>query len=932
MALENKYNPQEAEKKWQNFWQEKEIYRYDKNSFKEVYSIDTPPPTVSGRLHIGHVFSYTQAEVIARYHRMQGKNVMYPFGFDDNGLPTEILTEREKEVKGANLPRESFVELCQEVSAKYRQQFKDLWQSLGFSCDWDSAYSTISESSQRISQRSFLDLINKNLVEYQQMPTLWCTHCQTSFAQAEIEDISKATIFNYLHFYSVDDEAIPIATTRPELLSGCVAMFIHPENTKYKHLIGKEAIVPLFGHKVKIIADEKADPEKGTGIVMCCTFGDVTDIDWWREYKLDTRICFSLDGKMNKYAGEFEGLTINAARKAIISKLLQEKIIFKQEDLTADTRIINRHERCGTPVEYLNTKQWFIKVVENKKKLINQGAKINWYPSYMQKRYNSWVENLNWDWAVSRQRYFGVPIPVWYASDGTVIPASLEQLPVNPLVDKPLDCKGYNPDDLIAEQDVLDTWATSSITPELNCRWGEEDEDKQIRPMSMRPQAHDIIRTWAFYTIVKSFYHHNDVPWKDVVISGHVIKPRSSEQKGQTVAGKNYQKKSKISKSKDGDSFSPIKIIDHFGADVVRYWTCSGTLGTDISFDETEILTVNKLLMKLWNCSRFAEGFLQNFLNEETVPELTVVDEWILNRFNKMSKLYHKGFKKYEFFIARNELEKFFWNSFCDNYLELIKDRLWNQDRYSSKDVYSAKWTLYQVLIGQLKLFAPFIPHITEEIYQELNQEDTISIHISSFFEVNERDYSCAEKTGDLLLKLTSFIRAYKSNKNYSLKLPIEVIKIFVRTQEEEAIILSIQKDLKAITKTRRLEFVQEMTDDFHPLETLEQAPNKDNIVPILADNQFICLKIKMDEKALFRQDVITAMKPIINELKKTNELKAKSPIKTLIIDTNQGLLECLQEEPQQIMSVAKSQEVRFEKCSNAQIVPEYDIKVAIIV
>ena len=935
MSLENKYDAKSAEKKWQQFWQEKKIYEYDKESNAETYSIDTPPPTVSGKLHIGHVFSYTQAEVIARYHRMSGKNVMYPFGFDDNGLPTEILTEREKGVKGADLPRGEFIKLCQETSKKYRLQFKGLWQSLGFSCDWNSAYSTISESSQRISQRSFLDLLEKSLVEYKQMPTLWCTHCQTSFAQAEVEDVPKATIFNYLNFHSVDGEPIPIATTRPELLAGCVAMFIHPQNEKYKHLIGKEAIVPLFGHKVKIIADEKADPEKGTGIVMCCTFGDVTDIDWWIEHKLDIRICFSLKGKMNELSREFEGLTISQARKAIIDKLLQENIIFKQEDLAAETRIVNCHERCGTAVEYLNTKQWFIKVVENKEKLIAQGEKINWYPSYMQKRYNSWVENLGWDWAISRQRYFGVPIPVWYAPDGTVIPASIEQLPVNPLEDKPLDCKGYNPDELIPEADVLDTWATSSITPQLNSRWGETDEDKKIRPMSMRPQAHDIIRTWAFYTIVKSFYHFDDIPWKNVVVSGHVIKQvrnvdeQAEDVDKQEIAGKNYVRKTKISKSKDGDNFSPVKIIDNFGADIVRYWTCSGTLGTDIAFDETEILTVNKLLNKLWNCSRFAETFLQGFEYKEAMPELTLIDEWILARYNNMSKLYHKGFNDYEFFIARNELEKFFWASFCDNYLELIKDRLWNPDKYDKKEIYSTQWTLYQILIGQLKLFAPFIPHITEEIYQELKQEEYTSIHISPFVKIAKKDFSKGEEAGDWLLKMIAYIRTYKSTltidkedevveipskKGSSLKLPLESAEIGYLSEKDKVLVQSIERDFKAITKINEVIYVPyvEMQNPFPLQKEYEYSDVQINLgdVPPTAEVSPIHIgDIKIAPQVLYRQRVLYHIKFITNELKQAKNLKSKSPIKCLTIYTDsQEMDKYLKEEPQRIMDAVKAE------------------------
>ena len=889
MSLEAKYNAKESEAKWQQFWEEKQLFKYDRNSDKEAYSIDTPPPTVSGKLHIGHVFSYTQTEIIARYQRMLGKNVMYPFGFDDNGLPTEILTEREKGVKGSQLPRQEFISMCEEVSAKYRVQFKELWQSLGFSCDWDSAYSTISESSQRISQRSFLDLLNKDHVEFKEMPTLWCCKCQTSFAQAEIDAVKKGTIFNYLNFKSEGGEDIPIATTRPELLPGCVAMFIHPENEKFKHLIGQNAIVPIFGHSVKIIADEKADPEKGTGVVMSCTYGDVTDIDWWREHKLDTRICFTMDGKMNEKAGEFEGLTIEEARKAIIEKLKEDGYIFKQEDLAAENRDVNTHERCGTPVEYMPTKQWFIKVVDKIDELIKQGEKVNWYPEYMGKRYRDWVENLGWDWAISRQRFFGVPIPVWYAPDGTVVPASPEQLPVNPQTDKPLDCKGYNPEDLIPEKDVLDTWATSSISPQLNAHWGEENEDPNLRPMTMRPQAHDIIRTWAFYTIVKAYYHFNDVPWKDAVISGHVIKKDVQVEKDSSG------RKSKISKSKDGDKFSPIKIIENFGADPIRYWACSGTLGTDIAFDEEEISSVSKLLTKVWNSTRFADSFLEGFTPDKT-PKLEAIDKWALGRFNKVIDAYHKGFGKYEFFSARNELEKFFWATFCDNYLELIKDRLWKPEIAGEESNYAAKWTLYHLLLGQLKFFAPYVPHITEEIYQAMfkGKESDESIHVASFPEkLPEADCPDSDKAGNILIDLVTLMRTYKSKNNFSVKLAVDTLTIKCSDDVQSAVKL-VEADLKAITKTANIAFAESLENPFEDkTDSLE-------------------IDVKMDEAAVFRTELVNDIKPIITQLKNGLGLKSKTPIQKVIIQASDELVELLSAEPGQLTAAGRAQEVEF--------------------
>ena len=895
MALDKKYSAANSEAKWQQFWEEQGIFKYDRNSDKEAYSIDTPPPTVSGKLHIGHVFSYTQTEIIARYQRMIGKNVMYPFGFDDNGLPTEILTEREKGVKGSQLPREEFVSMCEEVSAKYRVQFKELWQSLGFSCDWDSAYSTISKPSQRISQKSFLDLLEKDHVEYKQDPTLWCVKCQTSFAQAEVDDVNKATIFNYLNFKAEDGSDIPIATTRPELLPGCVAMLIHPENEKFKHLIGSKAIVPIFGHKVDIIADEKADPEKGTGVVMSCTFGDVTDIEWWREHNLDTRITFTSDGKMNELAGEFEGLSIEEARKAITEKLTEDGYIFKQEDLAAESRIVNTHERCGTPVEYIPTKQWFIKVVEKKEELLKQGEKVNWYPSYMGKRYRDWVENLGWDWAISRQRYFGVPIPVWYAPDGTVVPASPEQLPVDPQVDKPLDCKGYDPETLIPEKDVLDTWATSSITPQLNARWGEEDEDPNLRPMSMRPQAHDIIRTWAFYTVVKSYFHFNDVPWTDAVISGHVIK-RDQQVEAQKVEGKNFARKSKISKSKDGDRFSPVKIIESFGADPVRYWACSGTLGTDIAFDETEIESVSKLLTKLWNSTNFANGFLEGFNPNEKAPKLEAIDKWALSRFNKVIENYHRSFEKYEFFPARNELEKFFWGTFCDNYLEFVKDRLYKAELRGEESAYAARWTLYQLLLGQLKLFAPYIPHITEEIYQGIfkETEGDVSIHVASFPEVNtDFDDEAASKAGNLLIDLVTLIRTYKSKNNYSMKLPVDTLSVKSSDEVAEALKL-VEADVKAISKTTTVEYVTDLAEAFED------------------KTEDIQIQVKMDEEAVFRTELVAELKPVITSLKQAEGLKGKSPIAKVIVQATAELQAILEKEPAQITASARATDYEF--------------------
>ena len=924
MPLEQRYNLKTCEKKWQEFWEKEKVFSYEKNSLKEIFSIDTPPPTVSGKLHIGHVFSYTQTEIIARYQRMLGKNVMYPFGFDDNGLPTEILTEKEHKIKAPLLSREEFNSFCSRTSKNYRELFTTLWKSLGFSCDWNSAYSTISLEAQKISQRSFLDLYKKGYLVYKEMPTIWSTKSQTTIAQAEIEDVHKEGIYNFINFSTENGENIPIATTRPELLSSCVAMFIHPENTKFKHLIGKKAIVPIFKQKVKILADEKADPEKGTGIVMCCTFGDVNDIAWWREHNLEMKISITKDGKMNELAGEFCGLEIEEARKKITEKLLIQNYLFKQEDIPAENRIVNVHERTGVPVEFINIKQWFIKVVEYKDELIAQGEKINWHPSYMKARYIDWVKNLSWDWSISRQRFFGVPIPIAYCLEcGEIIPAKESQLPINPLKDKIVEsCPKCNSNKIKGESDVLDTWATSSSTPQINAHWKENDEDTQLQPMTMRPQAHDIIRTWAFYTIVKSYFHFNDIPWHNIVISGHVVKKHKEENKSENKPNlqKNFKKKSKISKSKDGETYSPTTMIEKFGADAIRYWASSGTLGTDISFDSKEISNTSKILNKLWNSSRFVEPFIKDFDENKKNLKLETIDKWILHSFSCMLKNYHKEFEKYEFFLARTHLEQFFWKCFCDNYLEFIKKRLYKPDEYGSESFYAAQWTVNFLLLEQIKLFAPFIPHITEEIYQNLFKKNCSkkSIHLLILTK-EEQNLYCEQsfKAGELLIELIKLIRTGKTQQNYSIKLAIDTLAIQCSKKQEELFRL-LEKDLKGVSSSKTVEYLQNINDKC-----------KDNEF-IIEDKQ-LKLKIKMDALAVQRNNIINSIKPEIVKIKQSFGLKSKSPIKEFFISGDEKLVNILKSDKEQVKFLVKAEKVYFSAVEEKNFIPIFNGELKIL-
>ena len=774
-----RYEPKLIEKKNQDFWgaKRKQLYAFDPNSTKPIFSIDTPPPTVSGKLHIGHVFSYTHTEIISRYKRMRGFNVYYPFGYDDNGLPTEILTEKDNGIKSYQTDRAKFRELCRQTGTKYSALFKDLWQAMGFTCDFDTAYSTISDSSRKISQWSFVDLYKKNKLERRKEPALWCTTCTTSFAQAEIDDVNQASQFIHFSFEVEGLAPIQIASTRPELLCACVAVFVNPADDRFKKYVGKKAKVPLFDLEVPIIADDKAQMDKGTGAVMCCTFGDSTDIAWWRQHKLPLREAISKIGKMTELAGAFAGLKTKEAREKIIAALKEKNLVLKVIEIPAKDRVVNTHERCGTPVEYLVQPQWFIKVCDFKKELIEVGQKIKWTPEHMRYRFENWVENLSWDWAISRQRSFGVPIPAWYSEDGKHIHiADPKDLPIDPLEKMPsVPCPSGQ---WIPDPDVMDTWATSSVTPLINAKYGLADERKNFLPMSMRPQAHDIIRTWAFYTIAKSYFHFGDMPWRDIVISGHVQKPGAKVEASQ-MEGQEFARKTKISKSKDGEQFAPDKILERNCADAIRLWTAGVSLGSDTIFDEGAIQEGNKFLNKLWNATRFALMSLEGFTPSSETKILNAEDHWIRGRMKQVLDNYVKSLDLYELHKAKIELDKFFWISFCDNYIEFVKCRAQTGSKQEQQSAYQ---TVYDILLGLIKLYAPYAPHVTEEIYQLYFKtfEKKESLHellIADAGELSQEENE-AQKTGDFLVAVIGGIRTFKSQKQLGFKVPAELVSI----------------------------------------------------------------------------------------------------------------------------------------------------------
>ena len=784
--LDKKYNATEKEKKWLDYWNENKVYKFEKND-KQIYSIDTPPPTVNGKIHIGHIFSYTQTEMLARYKRLRGYNIFYPFGFDDNGLPSERLVEKEQGKRAHEIGREEFSKLCYETTDKYENEFQELFSRMGVSTDWDIHYKTVAPSTIKISQASFLDLIEKGHCYHKESPALWCNECRTSIAQAELETKTIKTTFNYVNFETVEDhEKFTIATTRPELLPAIVSVFVNPNDEKNKHLIGKTAHIPVIDVEVPIMADEKVELGKGTGLVMCCTFGDQTDIEWWKKYNLPLKNIFTSDGKIIDTVPNYGGLKIKEARKKIVEDLDQGGYIVKIEEMEHE---VQTHERCGKEVEYAVMKQWFIDIMNHKEDFIKIGNDIKWHPSYMHARYDEWVNNIAWDWCISRQRYFGVPFPVWYCKDcGTPIFADRKDLPVNPLVDKPKcdKCPKCGATEFVPETDIMDTWATSSVTPLINMRYGEKENYEDIlKPMSLRTNASEIIRTWDFYTIVKSFYHFGQKPWDNVMISGFVM------------AGKGE----KISKSKGNSKHEPIDLINQYSADVMRYWAGTGRLGTDIIFSEETLQRGKKLVNKIWNVSKFIEMHLSDYKDKE-FTEFEYIDKWILGRFQEMEKQFISYLDDYEVGLALNILEKFFWE-FCDNYIEIVKHRLYRPEEFGEIPRYSGQKTVYILLYKLLQDFSIYFPFITEEIFQEI-YHNNISIHKTEIEELNN-EFEDEIKYGDQIMEIISLARGTKTNNNVSLKTPIKNLSIGVNNGLKDAINKSI-KDFKATLFIENLE------------------------------------------------------------------------------------------------------------------------------
>jgi valyl-tRNA synthetase len=820
------------EEKWTARWEGEGTYRFDRTRPRDqIYAIDTPPPTVSGSLHVGHVFSYTHTDIIARFQRMRGKEVFYPMGWDDNGLPTERRVQNYFGVRcDPSLPyepgftppaeppkhpisvsRPNFIELCARLTVEDEKAFEHLWRYLGLSVDWSMTYATIGKREQRVSQLMFLHLLRRGLAYQLEAPTLWDVDFKTAVAQAELEDREQPGAYHRVRFAKASrgtPDAVFIETTRPELIPACVALVAHPDDERYKPLFGSEVITPLFGARVPVKAHALADPEKGSGIAMICTFGDLTDVTWWRELRLPVRAVIQPNGTLGPVAWGhpgWESVDPAAAQAAydqlagLSAKKAQAKVVELLKasgDLQGDPRPITHavkfYEKGDRPLEIVTSRQWFIKTIEHREALLARGAQLQWHPEYMRARYENWVNGLNGDWCISRQRFFGVPFPVWYPirADGSVdyagaILADEASLPIDPSTDVP---PGYTvaqrgqPGGFVGDPDVMDTWATSSVTPQIVTQWAQDDDVfGRTFPMDLRPQAHDIIRTWLFSTVLRAHFEHDSLPWAHASISGWVLDPD----------------RKKMSKSK-GNVVTPLGLLQEYGSDGVRYWAARGGPGVDTAFDVGQMKIGRKLAMKVLNVSKF---ILAGEHRDGAVIE--PLDRGMLQNLAALVTEATAELDQYEYARALAKIESFFWD-FCDNYVEATKSRRYGD--FGAEAAASASTAMRAALSVMLRLLAPYLSFTCEDVW---SWWQTGSVHRASWptaaeiVGVSGEDVSAREAHSALSAALGA-IRKGKTDAKVSVGTEVAVVA-YVAAEDEIRALRAIERDLKAAVRTGAL-------------------------------------------------------------------------------------------------------------------------------
>ena len=776
----SQYDCASIEKRWQEMWRDDAIYRFDPKSDKPVYSIDNPPRYTSGSLHLGHATGYSLIDFAARYRRMKGYNVFFPLCFDVNGTPIEVKVEKKHHINKLDTPRKEYRKLCSEYANGFIDEMTHHFEILGESMDPSIYYQTDAPYYRRTTQIAFSKLFKQGLVYKANFPVNWCPSCMTALADAEVEYKENVNKLNFIKFQIAgEDGYVLIATTRPELLCTCKCVAVHPDDKEKQHLIGKELITPLYGRHVKVIADPKVQIGYGTGTVMICTIGDKDDLEWVMKYHFEMEKGIDEFGKMTELAGKYAGMPVQEAREAAIADLKEQGILVKQEDNPQNVSIC---WRCHSPVEFLQVPQWFLKTTSLKEQVLKRADEINWYPEFMKIRLQDWTNSLAWDWVLSRQRIFATPVPVWECEKcGHAVCATEEMCYCDPTEDAPPvekcpECGGK----LIGCTDVFDTWMDSSGSALYNTYWERDPElHKKLFPMSMRPQSHDIIRTWAFYSILRSEQLEHCRPWNDIMIHGFIMAPDGTPMH-----------------SSIGNVIDPIPILENYGADALRYYAATCSLGIDHAFREKDVIRGKKLAIKVFNIGQFVGRYFDSV--PKKCDSLRIADKWIISRFSKTVKTVTDCFEVYQFDKAMKEVESFIWHDFADNYVEMVKAR---------KDD-AVKYTLYNVFLGAVKMLAPFQPHITEDIYQEHFKaiDGCKSIHLTSWPEPMFVDEQ-AEAAGEALKDVLAAIRAWKSEK----KVPLNGDLTMIEFVGSEAKILEASKaDIMETTKAKEVKIAPE--------------------------------------------------------------------------------------------------------------------------
>ncbi len=785
----------EIEKKWHRKWEETGTYRFDWNDLKSpTFSIDTPPPYPSGEFHVGCVLNWTYFDIVARFERMRGHNVLFPQGWDCHGLPVEVEVEKTHGIKKTDIPPDKFRKLCEELVDKYIAIMRKATIGLGYSIDWTTEYKTMDPDYWRRTQLSFILLYEKGFIYKGTHPVNWCPRCETAIADAEVRYEARNSGLHYIEFKLDSDSHMEIATTRPELIPACVTVAVNPRDDRYRQYVGKKIQVPTTSRTVEVITDDLVDPKFGTGVVMICTYGDKADVKSVLKHKLSVITCINEKGMMTENAGKYAGLSTEDAKKAIVEDLKKKGMIRKIDTISQEVSVC---WRCRTPIEILEREQWFMKTQVLTDKVEKNSLEIEWYPDYMKYRMIDWARSLEWNWVISRQRVFATPIPIWYCKRcNEIVLAKSDWVPIDPRISEPKidSCPGCGSKEFRPERDVLDTWFDSSITCAVHAGWPDRKDWRRLFPADLHASGVDIIRTWAYYLMVRHLALFGEKPYKSCLINGMVLGSDGREMH------KSY-----------GNYVASEEVLAKYGADATRQWAATGgATGSDIPFRWPDVEYGWRFLIKLWNASSFVSSILEDFVPKWDMEySLQPLDRWILSKMEKLTAKVTDALVSRQFNIALDELRNFTWHVLCDCYIEAVKDRLYNPERYGEEKKEAAQYALYVVLFRVLQLLAPFTPHVVEELYQLLYSDEKgfTSIHLSSWPEPDHKNVNdAAEKHGDLIMAIIAEARREKSEKHLPLNAQIKRLLIYAGDSDTADVIMESSDDISGTVKTLKLE------------------------------------------------------------------------------------------------------------------------------